>query len=149
MWCGFPDKKPFIPKNSRKITFTAVTKYCGLWDSNPHTSRHKNLNLTCLPIPSKPHHDQIMLIVRSVFRFTIVPYNLTKVTTLLQSVHGTPILTYFDSDSGSRISFTGLECFCQIPVTGCHLAGTKQIVDSLAMTRDSSSYIRGSALLFI
>ena len=28
---------------------------CGWWDSNPHASRHKNLNLTCLPIPSQPH----------------------------------------------------------------------------------------------
>ena len=47
--------------------------------------------------------------------------------------------------SGSKIMRAAAEnrvaCYCG--------AETKRIVDSLAMTRDSSSYIRGSALLLI
>ena len=34
---------------------TVIFLSCGIWDLNPYASRHKNLNLACLPIPSIPH----------------------------------------------------------------------------------------------
>ena len=36
------------------FSFSLLNFQCGTWDLNPHASRHKNLNLACLPIPSVP-----------------------------------------------------------------------------------------------
>ena len=45
-------KTPSCDDASKSIT---ITQKCERWDSNPHASRHRNLNPACLPISPLSH----------------------------------------------------------------------------------------------
>src|SRR5262245_62698318 len=42
-------QSPFLPADR-----ASLDAWCGRRDSNPHGRSHKNLNLACLPVPTRP-----------------------------------------------------------------------------------------------
>ena len=50
-----PSSMPRAPLKCAKPLFWRNLRWCSGGDSNPHTSRHMNLNHACLPIPPPEH----------------------------------------------------------------------------------------------